>query len=133
MRLTSASVLLLSVAFAVVPACAKNPPAAKGPPALVTEDDKTFYALGQIISKNLDAFQLTPQELELVKSGIEDGVTGKTGSVDITKYGDKIQEMHRTRSAKLADKEKGEGAAYLTKAAAEKGATKTASGLVITE
>jgi FKBP-type peptidyl-prolyl cis-trans isomerase FkpA/FKBP-type peptidyl-prolyl cis-trans isomerase FklB len=132
MRLTSASILLLSVALAVVPACAKNPPAAKGPPALVTEDDKTLYALGQIISKNLEAFQLTPQELEVVKAGIEDGVTGKAGTVDIAKYGDKIQEMHKARSAKLADKEKGDGQAYLTKAAAEQGATKTASGLVIT-
>src|SRR5262245_37081109 len=119
MRLTSASMLLLSVALAVFPASAKNPPAAKGPPALVTEDDKALYALGQIISKNLEAFQLTPQELEIVKSGIENGVTGKTSTVDISKYSDKIQEMHHTRSAKLADKEKGDGQAYLTKAAAE--------------
>jgi FKBP-type peptidyl-prolyl cis-trans isomerase FkpA len=132
MRLTSASVLLVTIAIVVFPACAKNPPAAKGPPALTTEDDKTLYALGQIISKNLEAFQLTPQELEIVKSGIEDGVNGKAGTVDVTKYGEKIQEMHRTRSAKLADKEKASGQEFLAKAASEKGATKTASGLVIT-
>jgi FKBP-type peptidyl-prolyl cis-trans isomerase FkpA/FKBP-type peptidyl-prolyl cis-trans isomerase FklB len=127
MRPISASVLLVSVALTVFPACAK------GPPKLATDQDKTLYALGQIISKNLDAFQLTPQELAIVTAGIEDGVSGKPSAVgDITEYGDKIQELHQTRSAALTQKEKANGAAYATKAAAEKGATKTASGIVIT-
>ncbi len=126
MRLTAASAALLAaVALAVFPACAN-------PPRLATEEDKTLYALGQIISKNLDVFQLTPHELEIVQAGIEDGVTGKPSAVDIAQYGEKIQELHRTRSAALSQKEKAEGQAYLAKAAAEKGATKTASGIVIT-
>jgi FKBP-type peptidyl-prolyl cis-trans isomerase len=127
MRPISASVLLVSVALTVFPACAK------GPPKLATDQDKTLYALGQIISKNLDAFQLTPQELEIVKAGIDDGVSGKPSAVDITQFGEKIQELHRTRSAALTQKEKANGTAYATKAAAEKGATKTASGIVITQ
>jgi FKBP-type peptidyl-prolyl cis-trans isomerase FkpA len=127
MRATLTSVLLLSTALAGLPACAKE-----GPPKLATEDDKTLYALGQAISKNLDAFQLTPQELEIVKAGLDDGVTGKAAAVDFEKYGEKIQTLHRTRSAALAEKEKSAGQAYLTKAAGEKGATKTASGLIIT-
>jgi len=126
MRPISASVLLVSVALTVFPACAK------GPPKLATDQDKTLYALGQIISKNLDVFQLTPAELEIVKAGIEDGVSGKPSAVDITQFGDKIQEMVKTRSAALTQKEKTSGTAYATKAAAEKGATKTASGIVIT-
>jgi len=126
MRPISASVLLVSVALTVFPACAK------GPPKLATDQDKTLYALGQAISKSLDAFQLTPQELELVKAGIEDGVAGKPSAVDMAKYGDKIQELHRTRAAALTEKEKANGSAYLTKVAGEKGATKTSSGIVIT-
>jgi FKBP-type peptidyl-prolyl cis-trans isomerase FkpA/FKBP-type peptidyl-prolyl cis-trans isomerase FklB len=125
MRPISASVLLVSVALTVFPACAKAP-------KLNTDQDKTLYALGQIISKNLDVFQLSPQELEIVKAGIDDGVSGKPTQVDIAKYGEKIQELHKTRSAALLQKEKATGTAYVTKAAAEKGATKTASGLVIT-
>lgn len=125
MRLTAASVLLASIALVVFPACAKAP-------KLETEQDKTLYALGQIISKNLDAFQLTPKELEMVKAGIDDGVSGKPSAVKIEDYGEKIQELHRTRLAALSEKEKAAGQAYLAKAAAEKGATKTASGLVIT-
>lgn len=126
MRPISASLLLLSIVLTVFPACAKRPP------KLATEQDKTLYALGQAISKSLDAFQLSPQELEIVKAGIDDGATGKPSAVDMTKYGDKIQELHRTRGVALAQKEKANGTAYVTKAAAEKGATKTASGLVIT-
>jgi FKBP-type peptidyl-prolyl cis-trans isomerase FkpA/FKBP-type peptidyl-prolyl cis-trans isomerase FklB len=127
MRPISASVLLVSIALTVFPACAK------GPPKLATDQDKTLYALGQIISKNLDAFQLSPQELAIVTAGIEDGVAGKPSAVgDISEFGDKIQELHRTRSAALTQKEKTNGSAYATKAAAEKGATKTASGIVVT-
>jgi FKBP-type peptidyl-prolyl cis-trans isomerase FkpA len=125
MRLNSASVLLLTAALVVLPACAKAP-------KLTTEEDKTLYALGQVISKNLDAFQLTPQELAIVQAGLEDGVTGKPAAVDVGEYADKIQALHRTRSAALGEKEKSAGQAYLEKAAGEKGATRTASGLVIT-
>lgn len=126
MRFNFASILLLTVAFAGLPACAK------GPPKLATEEDKTLYALGQAISKNLDVFQLTPKELEIVKAGLEDGVTGKKAAVEVAEYADKIQELHRTRGVALAEKEKTAGQAFLTKAAGEQGATKTASGLVIT-
>jgi FKBP-type peptidyl-prolyl cis-trans isomerase FkpA len=131
MRLTFASIVMIC-AIAVVPACAKNPPpvAATKP---VTDEDKTFYALGQLISKNLDAFQLSPKELALVKAGLEDGVTGKASDVKIEEYGEKIQELHQKRQAALGEKEKAAGQEFLAKAAGEKGATKTATGLVITE
>jgi FKBP-type peptidyl-prolyl cis-trans isomerase FkpA/FKBP-type peptidyl-prolyl cis-trans isomerase FklB len=131
MRVTFVSILVASVALAGFSACAKAP-AKTEVPKVSTEEDKTLYALGHIISKNLDAFQLSPKELDMVKAGIEDGVAGKASAVDIEKYGEKIQELHKTRSTALAEKEKTAGQAYLTKAATEKGATKTASGLVIT-
>jgi FKBP-type peptidyl-prolyl cis-trans isomerase FkpA len=44
--------------------------------------------------------------------------------------GPKLQELYKTRMEAGAKKEKEAGSAFLTKAAAEKGATKTASGLV---
>jgi FKBP-type peptidyl-prolyl cis-trans isomerase len=43
----------------------------------------------------------------------------------------KLQELQKTRVAEAAEKEKTSGAAFLAKAAAEKDATKTESGLVI--
>lgn len=136
MRLNSASVLLLAIAVVILPACAKNPPPAaaaapKGPPALTTDNDKTLYAMGQIISKQLEAFQLTPQELEVVKSGLDDGAKGKA-TVDPAEYGPKIQQLMAERSSKAMDKAKADGQAYVAKAATEQGATKTASGIVVT-
>jgi FKBP-type peptidyl-prolyl cis-trans isomerase FkpA len=121
----------LVAAVLVIPvACAKNPPAAKAP-TLATDDDKTLYALGVLLSRNLEAFSLTPQEVDLVKAGLEDGALGKPTKVDAEKLGENVQNLYKKRMDALGQKDKDAGAAYLTKAAAEPGATKTASGIVI--
>jgi FKBP-type peptidyl-prolyl cis-trans isomerase FkpA/FKBP-type peptidyl-prolyl cis-trans isomerase FklB len=120
---------VLCLGLVSLPAFAAAPAAA---PPLTTDDDKTFYALGSLISKSLEGFQLTPKELELVKAGIEDGVTHKPAKVDIEKYGEKVNAMHQARVAVLATKEKAAGDAYIAKVAAVKGATKTATGIVMT-
>ena len=96
-----------------------------------TEEDKALYALGVIISGNLQPFALTARELEMVEAGITDGVQDKVSLKDLESYGPKLQELQKTRSAVVAEKEKAAGAAYLAKAAAEKDATRTASGIVI--
>jgi FKBP-type peptidyl-prolyl cis-trans isomerase FkpA/FKBP-type peptidyl-prolyl cis-trans isomerase FklB len=100
-------------------------------PTPKTEEDKTLYALGVIISRNLQPFDLTAVELEMVEAGITDGVQDKASLKDLESYGPKLQELQKTRAAAVADKEKAAGAAYLAKAAAEKNATMTASGIVI--
>jgi len=43
-----------------------------------TEDQKTLYAIGLLVSRSLTAFNLTPAELEIVKQGLTDAGTGKT-------------------------------------------------------
>jgi len=90
-----------------------------------------FYALGLAISQNLNTFNLTEAELEMVKSGMSDGVLHKTPKADLQTYGPKLQELQRTRMTAIAAEEKKAGQAFLDKAAAEKGATKTPSGLII--
>ena len=42
-----------------------------------TDDDKTFYALGIALSRNLAVFDLKPSELEFVQQGLADGVLDK--------------------------------------------------------
>jgi len=105
--------------------------AAAAPPTPKTEQDKTLYALGVIISRNLQPFTLTPSELAMVEAGLADGVQDKVALKDFESYGPKLQELQKTRMAAVAAKEKAAGVAYLAKAAAEPGATKTSSGLVI--
>jgi FKBP-type peptidyl-prolyl cis-trans isomerase FkpA/FKBP-type peptidyl-prolyl cis-trans isomerase FklB len=105
--------------------------AAAGPEP-TTEEQKTLYALGIAVSQNLASFNLTEAELELVKSGITDGVLRKPAKVDIQAYGPKLQALQRTRMTAVAADEKKAGQVFLDKAATAQGATKTSSGLVIT-
>ena len=100
---------------------------------LKTDDDKTFYALGIALSRNLAVFNLKPEELELVKQGLTDGVLDKQKKVDFDAFSGKIQTLAKNRSSVTAEAEKKAAVEFLEKAAAEKGAKKTASGLIITE
>ncbi len=111
------------------PAAAK--PAA-GAAAAAPQDDKMIYALGVLLSRNLQPFSFTEAEIEQVKRGLSDGLHNKAGSIDPEAYVPKLQELQRTRSAAAAVKEKELGKAFLEKAAAQPGAKKTPSGIVIT-
>ncbi|NJL18189.1 MAG: FKBP-type peptidyl-prolyl cis-trans isomerase [Nitrospira sp.] len=96
------------------------------------DDQKTLYALGLAISQSLGTFSLSETELDMVKHGLSDGVLKRPQKVDLQTFGPKIQLLQQSRLAMVAEGEKKAGAAFLTKAAAEKGATKTESGIVIT-
>lgn len=107
-------------------------PLQAAPQEPANDDQKTLYALGLAISQSLGAFTLSESELEFVKSGITDGVLKRQQKVDLQTFGPKIQQLQQARAAVVAEAEKKAGTAYLAKAAAEKGATKTESGIVIT-
>jgi len=100
-------------------------------PEPTTDDQKTLYALGLAMSQSLGTFTLNERELEFVKAGLTDGVLKRPRKVDLQAFGPKIQQLQQARAAVLAEGEKKAGAAFLAKAAAEPGATKTASGLVV--
>ncbi len=106
-------------------------PALAQDPSLKTEEDKTLYALGLLVSRSLANFNLTEAELATVLAGIGDGVRKRDQKVDLQTYGQKVQALHTARVGASADVEKKAGDAFLAKAAGEKGATKTSSGLVI--
>ena len=101
--------------------------AADGPK---TEDQKTLYAVGLIVARQLSTFSLSPAELELVKQGITDGVTGKKPLVEVEAYNQKVQALATARREAQGAKLAGESKAVIEKAAKEKGAVKTASGLI---
>jgi len=121
------TVLVLALASIV-------PTARAAGPELKSDDDKTMYALGVALSQNLENFSLSEQELELVKLGLADGVLKRDKKVpDVESYGPKLQQLARTRMANVAAAEKKAAQPFLEKAAAEKGAQRTASGLVYSE
>lgn len=96
------------------------------------DDQKTLYALGLAISQSLGTFSLSETELDMVKHGLTDGVLKRPQKVDLQTFGPKIQLLQQSRLAMVAEGEKKAGAAFVAKAATEKGATKTESGIVIT-
>ena len=100
---------------------------------LKTDDQKTLYALGLVMSDNLTSFNLSEGDLELVKAGLTDGVLKRTRQVDLAVYGPKLGAMAQSRAAAGAATEKASGAEFLSKAALEKGAVKTPAGFVYQE
>jgi FKBP-type peptidyl-prolyl cis-trans isomerase FkpA/FKBP-type peptidyl-prolyl cis-trans isomerase FklB len=96
------------------------------------DDQKTLYALGLAISQSLGTFSLSEAELDMVKNGLTDGVLKRPPKADLQTFGPKIQQLQQSRVALVAEGEKKAGAVFLAKAASEKGATKTESGIVIT-
>jgi FKBP-type peptidyl-prolyl cis-trans isomerase FkpA/FKBP-type peptidyl-prolyl cis-trans isomerase FklB len=105
--------------------------ASAGSPELVTDEQRTLYTLGLVISQSLGTFNLTEAELEFVKAGLSDGVLNRRSKVDAQAYIPKVQKLQRARAAQMADKERKAGEAFLATAAAEKGAVRTSSGMVI--
>jgi FKBP-type peptidyl-prolyl cis-trans isomerase FkpA/FKBP-type peptidyl-prolyl cis-trans isomerase FklB len=97
-----------------------------------TDEQKTFYALGLMMSQSLSPFMLSEPELDMVKAGLTDGVLKRPAKVDPKSIMPKVQQLAQARGAIAAEQEKKAGQAFLAKAAAEKGATKTDSGLVMT-
>ena len=99
-----------------------------------TDDEKAFYALGVGLSKQLVQLQpLTPEEIGFLTSGLSDALGNKPPKADPEKFGAKIREIAQARMKKAGEGEKKVGAEFLEKAAKEKGAKKTESGLVYQE
>jgi FKBP-type peptidyl-prolyl cis-trans isomerase FkpA len=95
-----------------------------------TEEQKTLYAVGLIIARQLSVFNLSPTELDIVKQGLMDASTGKIPEVELSAYNEKVQELARARRKYLGEKQAAANKEFLDKAAQEKGAVKTDSGLV---
>lgn len=108
------------------------PKAAPAPAAPANDPAQTMYALGVLISSPLDSFALTPAELDQVLAGIRDGVLKKSKLANPEAFGPKIQELQNTRMAAVAARQKELGKAFIAKAAAAPGATRTASGIIVT-
>jgi FKBP-type peptidyl-prolyl cis-trans isomerase FkpA len=123
--------ILAGLAAVALAGCQKAE--APAPPAkaeLATEDDKTLYALGLLLGRNVSPLGLTQAELELVKRGLDDAAAGRKPEVALETYGPKVQALAQARQAKHAEGEKAKSAAFVDDAAKEQGAVRSDSGLV---
>jgi FKBP-type peptidyl-prolyl cis-trans isomerase FkpA len=116
------SILLLLLLLLAIPAAAAN--------VARTEEQKTLYAIGLVVAQQLSTFNLTAAELEFVKQGLTDSVTGKKPLAQLDEYNQKIQELARARHNALGEKLAAEAKGFTEKASQAKGAIKTASGMI---
>ncbi|MDY6944143.1 MAG: FKBP-type peptidyl-prolyl cis-trans isomerase [Pseudomonadota bacterium] len=130
------ALLIATVGFVVFVVAVKlfaNEPKAEGAaghatataPLSGSEDDKALYALGVAVAQNIASFEFTQAELDKVKQGFTDGALGKKPQVDVQAYIPRLREMQTARIATAAK-------TVLDKAAAQPGAKRTESGLIIT-
>ncbi|MEN6620650.1 MAG: FKBP-type peptidyl-prolyl cis-trans isomerase [Smithella sp.] len=108
----------------VIPACTKEPK---------TDEQKAFYSLGVNINKQLSVFDMTLEELKYVQQGMSDAAAGKKLAAEPEANMQKLGQLAKARMTKAAEKQKAQAKPFLEKAAAEKGAKKTASGLIYKE
>lgn len=123
----AAAVASITALGACSPKKGDSPAAA---PVPQTEEQKTMFALGMTVGRSLKVFELTPEELALVKAGMEAQMSGADAGVALDTYGPKIQDMARARQAQHAMKQKEKSKAFLDTAAKEAGAQVTPSGMV---
>ncbi len=125
-------------ALVLVAACQKGG-GAGGPSAAspTTEDEKTLYALGQMVGRQLPTLKLNPQELAMVQRGIGDAASGAKSEIDMQQYGPKVQAFAKGRTnaaaAAASAEQKQKDEPYLAAAEKEAGAQKTQSGMVYKE
>jgi FKBP-type peptidyl-prolyl cis-trans isomerase len=139
--------LLLAVMLSLAPALAqvanapkksspaKRPttaPSKPSPPALMSDQEKTIYAVGLSISQSLSPLDLSPEEIQIITRALTDAAAGKP-EIKLDEWGPKIEPLRQERSARALEKQKAASNAYLEKAASEPGASKTESGLVYRE
>ena len=98
-----------------------------------TEDQKTLYAIGAHMTKQLAVFNLSADEYAIVKQGMDDAAAGKKLAAEPEAYMQNINRLAQARIQVVAEKEKELSKPYLEKAAGEKGAKKMPSGIIYQE
>ena len=133
--LLTAAALLSATAFAAPPPDAPmkgGPTAAPAAAPLSAEDTKkVMYAVGASIGKSLaNDFSPTPAEMDELMKGLKDAAAGKPPAVKPEEMMPKIQQLVTARREAKGKIDKAKGDEFLAKAAKEKGAEKTPSGLI---
>src|SRR5262249_18298752 len=135
--LAIAAPALAAAPDAGVSAASKNKPdggvaaAAEKPVGyLKTADDKELYALGYSFGRNLQVFDLSPAELDVIRKSLTEGATDKKPLIPLETYGPKIQELAAARHTRAAQKKEARDKPYLDAAAKQKGAQVLSPGVI---
>ena len=106
-------------------------PTASQPGALVTDDDKTLYAIGLVLGQQVSDFKFTAAELDFVSMGFKDSVLGSEPKAALDEYGPRIQLLMQSRMQAVAAAEKQASEAWVAEQAALPGAQRSATGVIV--
>ncbi len=123
----------LATSLAIGLAMASSSSAQEAAKAPKTDDEQALYAAGALMAENMAGWNLSAEEAGFVLQGMNDAVLGKKLALDPNAARPKIQAFAEKRIVAAAEAEKKAAKPFLDKAAAEKGAKKTESGLIIKE
>lgn len=116
-------ITILVVSFAVI-ACSQSPTSAP-----MTDEQKAFYSLGVFLHRDTYQLELMPEDYKYVQLGMADAVAGKKFATEPDASLPKLRQILNDRR----EKRKAQAQEMIDKVAAEKGAKKTASGMVYQE
>ena len=71
-----------------------------------TDDQKTIYAIGQAMARQLEQFQFTPDEVSMLIAGLQDALTHGKPQVDLEAQSKQIRAFAEKRQAAVVEKEK---------------------------
>jgi FKBP-type peptidyl-prolyl cis-trans isomerase FkpA len=99
------------------------------------DEERILYALGTVVAGNFAQLELSEDEFEFVADGMRDAVAGTDPRVDMNVYGPQIEMFANERigaaMAEAAAEEKALAAAFADEVAAEAGAERLDSGVII--
>ena len=62
---------------------------------LETDNDKTFYSVGNVYGKRFKEFNLSEKEVSALMKGVQDGITKDKAEVDTMKFAYKFRDIIR--------------------------------------
>jgi FKBP-type peptidyl-prolyl cis-trans isomerase FkpA len=97
-----------------------------------SDQDKLIFAVGQLLSRSVAAFDFNEHEKQVMQAGLASGLRDSKAAASADAYVPKIQALLAERSGKVMAKTKAAGKALRDKLAGEKNTITTASGIVVT-
>jgi FKBP-type peptidyl-prolyl cis-trans isomerase FkpA len=126
---------LFSIALLALVACSPTEPTAPAASAqqdaLQTDQDKTLYAIGLVLGQQVNDFKLTAAEIDIVSLGMKDSVLGLEPKAELEVYGPRIQQLMQERMQAVAAGEKQASDAWVAEQAAQPGAQRSDTGVVV--
>lgn len=99
--------------------------------AATTDDSQTLYTLGQLISRTLEAFDLSDADLKHVQEGLEDGVLGRASRVDLATEAPRLHALQAARKERVLQREREAAQAAVAAISRDDAGERTPSGIVL--